>query len=73
MEKIYSFLEENAEECQLSLDELIDQIEGERPKLRTVKNRLFAKYGEDILIIERPFKHTTVCFKNTGQKICTSR
>lgn len=72
MEKIYSFLEENAEECQFSLDELMDQIEGERPQLRTVKNRLFAKYGEDILIVERPFKHTIVCFKNTGHKILTS-
>ena len=73
MEKIFSFLEENAEECQLSLDELIDQIERGRSQLRIVKNCLFAKYGEDILIVERPFKHTIVCFKNTGQKICTSR
>ena len=24
------------------------------------------------MIKERPFKHTTVCFKNTGHKICSS-
>ena len=45
MEKIYSFLEEKAEECQFSPDKLMDQIEGERPQLQIVKNRLFAKYG----------------------------
>ena len=25
------------------------------------------------MTVERPFKHTIVCFKNTDQKICTSR
>lgn len=49
MEKIYSFLTENAEERQFSLEELMDRIEGEGPQLRIVRNRLFARYGDDIL------------------------
>lgn len=40
---------ENSEECQFSLDELMDQIVGKQPQTQTVKNSLFGKYGEDIL------------------------
>lgn len=69
MKLIYLFLEENAEECQ---DELIDQIERERPQPRTVRNRLFEKNRKDVLIAERSFKHTTISLKNTGHKVLTS-
>lgn len=70
MEYIYSYLTENSEECQFSLDELMDQIEGEyRPDQRTVKARLMNKYEEDILIIEKHKQSPVVCFRDTGYKL----
>ena len=72
MESIYLCLEENAEECQFSLDDLLNQIEGEyRPDIHTVKTRLLKKYGDDILIVESANKPTIVCFRNTGYKLIT--
>ncbi|GBP17824.1 hypothetical protein EVAR_7817_1 [Eumeta japonica] len=51
MQYIYSYLEENSEECQFSLDELMTKIEGDyRPHIKTVKAQLLKKYGDDILI-----------------------
>lgn len=50
MEYIYSYLDDNSEECQFCLDDLMNQIDGEyRPDPRTVKSRLLKKYEEDIL------------------------
>lgn len=73
MEYIYAYLEEKSEECQFSLDELLAQIEGEyRPDFRTLKGRLFEKYGEDIVIAETSNKKCIVCFRNLGHKILTN-
>ncbi|GBO39839.1 hypothetical protein AVEN_240427-1 [Araneus ventricosus] len=44
MECIYSYLEEKPEECKFSMEELLNQIQGEfYPEIRTVKTRLFKK------------------------------
>ncbi|GBP63216.1 hypothetical protein EVAR_89483_1 [Eumeta japonica] len=52
MQYIYSYLEENSEECQFSLDELMTKIEGDyRPHIKIVKAQLLKKYGDDILIV----------------------
>ncbi|CAG9817879.1 unnamed protein product [Phaedon cochleariae] len=70
MEMIFSYIENNPEECQFSLEELMNQITTENvPQARTVKTRLLEKYDEDILIVETKKKKTVVCFKNTGYKI----
>ncbi|GBN09825.1 hypothetical protein AVEN_224496-1 [Araneus ventricosus] len=73
MEYIYSYLEEKSEECQFSMEELLNQIQGEfYPDIRTVKNRLFQKkYGEDIVIAETCNQKCTACFRNLGKKILT--
>lgn len=72
MQYIYSYLEENSEECQFSLDELMDKIEGDyRPHIKTVKAQLLKKYGNDILIAFTANKSPMVCFRNTGYKLLT--
>ncbi|KMQ88812.1 hypothetical protein RF55_11637 [Lasius niger] len=74
MEAIYFYLEENSEECQFSLDDLMNQIEGGyRPDIRTVKSRLLQKYGDDILIVKTAQKSAVVCFRNTGYKLITDK
>lgn len=51
MEEIYSYLIENSEECQFSLEELMTKIKGEFvPDARTVKQHLLKKCGEDVVI-----------------------
>lgn len=72
MECIYAYLETHGDECQFSLSQLIEEIKGEVPDRRTIKNRLFAKYGDDILIAEMKNKENVVCFKNTGYKVLTN-
>ena len=74
MEVIYTYLFDNCYKCQFSLHHLIDQIEGEyRPDERTVKSRLQAKYGEDIIIADSPNIGCIVCFRNVGQKILSDQ
>lgn len=70
METIYSYLENNSEECQFLIEDLMNKIEGDfRPDIRTVKSRLYKKYGEDVLIAETANKKAVVCFRNVGYKI----
>jgi hypothetical protein len=72
MGSILSYLKDNANECQFSLDDLMNLIEGDyRPDVRTVKSRLLKEFGDDVLIVERANKPTIVCFRNTGYKILT--
>lgn len=71
MEAIYSYLRENREECQFSLQELMDQITGEYvPDVRTVKANLIKHFGDKIVITESgQGKITLVCFRDVGQSI----
>jgi hypothetical protein len=72
MQYIYSYLEQNSEEYQFSLDELMTKIEGDyRPHIKTVKAQLLKKYGDDILIAVTANKAPVVCFRNTGFKLLT--
>ncbi|KAK0156660.1 hypothetical protein PV327_011737, partial [Microctonus hyperodae] len=69
MQYIYSYLEQNSDECQFSLDELMAKIEGDYlPHIKTVKAQLLKKYGDDILIAITANKAPVVCFRNTGFK-----
>lgn len=74
MEGIYLFLKENSDECQFSMNELLNQISGDFvPDMRTVKTHLKDKYGDDILINERQGRDCVVCFRNTGFKILSEK
>lgn len=73
MEHIYSYLHDNREECQFSVNELIDQINGEyKPDIRTVKTHLLSHFGDKITFAEigRGRSHQVVmCFTGVGRKI----
>lgn len=71
MECIYSYLSENSDECQFSLDELLKTIKGPYlPDIRTVKSHLNKKFGDDIIITDLgSCKGAIVCYKNIGHKI----
>lgn len=72
MQYIYSYLEQNSDECQFSLNELMTKIEGDyRPHIKTVKAQLLKKYGDDVLIAVTANKAPVVCFRNTGFKLLT--
>ncbi|XP_031335335.1 uncharacterized protein LOC116165167 isoform X2 [Photinus pyralis] len=68
MQCIFNYIEDSSEECQFTIEELINKIESDcRPHPRTVKQRLLEKYGDDICITANmPY---IVCFKSTGHKI----
>lgn len=70
MEFIFSYLEENSDECQFSFEDLVNQIEGEfRTDMRTIKARLRKQYGDDVLIADSHHQKSVLCFKKTGYKI----
>ncbi|GBP90495.1 hypothetical protein EVAR_56732_1 [Eumeta japonica] len=70
MQYIYSYLEENSEECQFSLEELMTKIEGDyHPHIKIVKTQLLKKYGDDILIAVTANEAPVVCFRSTGFKL----
>ncbi|GBM16779.1 hypothetical protein AVEN_9372-1 [Araneus ventricosus] len=72
MEYIYYYLDGKSEECQFSMEELLNQIQGGfYPDIQTVKTRLFKKYAENIMIAETCNQKCTVYFRNLGYKILT--
>lgn len=61
---------ENADDCQHSLEELLQIMEVKyRPSAIVLKKKLKEKYGEDIIIADTKSKATVVCFRGTGNKI----
>lgn len=70
MQNVYRFLESSDEECQFTMEELMEQITDDfRPHPNTVKRHLLQKYGDDIIITTcKPY---VVCFKATGHKAIT--
>ena len=55
-----------------TMNDLIFQIESKYiPDVRTIKARLFDKYGDEVLIAENSRKKTIICFKNVGYKVPT--
>lgn len=70
MQFIFDYLKENSDECQFTLDDLINQIESDyRPDPRTVASRLVDHYGDDILIVNTSKRETIVCFRHIGYKL----
>lgn len=69
MQVIFSYLDENCDECQFSIQELIELIEEDsRPHSKTVRSRLQTKYGDQIIISESR-RGPVVSLKRVGDKI----
>lgn len=70
MNFIFDYLEENSDECQFTLDDLINQIDSDyRPDPRTVTSRLVDHYGDDIFLVNTSKRETIVCFRHIGYKL----
>lgn len=61
MDKIFTYIE-NSDDCQFSLDELKNICEIPTIDSRTIKMRLKLKYGNKIILTEKPGKVTFICF-----------
>lgn len=73
MEYIYTYVEENGEECQFPIEDLMNAVKCDvLPDIRTVKSRISKKYGEDVLIAEAANKEAVICFRNLGYKILSN-
>lgn len=68
MEQIQCYLEEH-KDCQMSLDELMDQVSGIKPSIKTVKSKLKETYGDKILISKVKSHKSVICFLDIGHKI----
>lgn len=71
MEDIYTFLDQ-AIDCQYSMDEVMRAITGEKPTVKTVKEKLQEKYKERLIISQLHSHKTVLCFKEVGNKILNS-
>jgi hypothetical protein len=68
MDIIFDLIE-NSEECQFSISDLIDQLNGYKPDVRTVKSRLIKKYGNNVIISENSNKQPILCLRSFGDKL----
>lgn len=69
MQVIFSYIDENSDECQFSIQQLLELIEEDsRPHSKTVKSRLQEKYGDQIIISESR-RGPVVSLKRVGDKI----
>lgn len=64
MDIIFDYIE-MSEECQFSIDDLIEELDGYKPDKKTLRKKLIEKYGSDIIISEKG----TFCFKSVGNRI----
>ncbi|KAL4103551.1 hypothetical protein QTP88_018913 [Uroleucon formosanum] len=60
---------ENSEECQFSISDLIDQLNGYKSDVKTVKSRLIEKYGNNVIISENFIKQPILCLRSFGDKL----
>lgn len=69
MQVIFTYIDENSDECQFSIQQLIELIEEDsRPHCKTVRSRLQAKYGDQIIISDSR-TGPVVSLKRVGDKI----
>lgn len=74
MEYVFTYLNENSEECQFLLADLMQSIKGDYiPERRTIVERLKVKYGEEILFFNETGQDCIVCFKGFIYKVITKR
>ncbi|XP_015119419.1 uncharacterized protein LOC107042751 isoform X2 [Diachasma alloeum] len=67
-EGLCHYMEESGE-CQFTYNSLLEKMEGWTTTKTTLKQRLIAKYGSELVFVERPPKPTVICFRNTGINI----
>lgn len=61
MEEIFAYIE-NSDDCQFTLEELKNVCKNSNLDNRTVKLRLKLKYGNKVIITEKPGQLTFICF-----------
>lgn len=70
MECVYNYLKENADDCQFALRHLMEKIPPHcRFTAKTLKDRLLAKYGDEIVIYNVNGVGNVVCFKQVGRQL----
>lgn len=73
MQVIFSYIDDNSDECQFSIQQLIELIEEDsRPHCKTVKSRLKMKYGNQIILSESR-RGPIVSLKRVSDKILLRR
>ena len=68
MEQIFKYIE-NSDDCQFSLEELKNICKNPHLDNRTIKTRLKLKFGNKIIITEKPGKLTFICFFDNHSNI----
>ncbi|GBM60040.1 hypothetical protein AVEN_147602-1 [Araneus ventricosus] len=68
MEKIYTYLD-GRDDCQYSVNELMQQISGEKPSPATFRRKMKEKYGDRIVFSTVRKRKTVVCFRYASEKI----
>lgn len=68
MDTIFDLIK-NSEECQFSISDLIDQLNGYKPDVRIVKSRLIEKYGNNVIISENSNNQPILCLRSFGDKL----
>ena len=68
MEEIYDYIEGN-DNCQFSMDELLEQVTGELPHVKTIKEGMREKYEDRVVFSTIRTRQTVVSFRTFGDKI----
>lgn len=68
MEEIYEYIDGN-DKCQFSIDELLKQVTGEPPHVKTIKERMMGKYGDRIVFSTIRIRKTVVSFRTSSDRI----
>lgn len=68
MEDIYSFLDQEVD-CQFSIEQVMSEIKGEKPVVKTVIAKLREKFGERLVVSSVRTHHTVLCFRDVGDRI----
>lgn len=67
MDELFRYLDEK--NGQYSMDELLDQITGEKPQTKWIKAKLQEKYGDKVIFSEVRKHKTVVSFRDIGGDI----
>lgn len=68
MKQMQCYIEQN-KDSQISLENLMEVVSGEKPTVETVKSKLKEIYGDQILICHLKSHKSVICFRDIGHKI----
>lgn len=71
MDNVFHYIENN-DDCQFTLAELKDVIQGYVPDDKTIIKKLIARYGSNIVITTKSKSLTIICFRDTADNILTN-